>query len=192
MLFRRREALSGWRKVRGFLWPRSGWKRAAIYTWHRIARLPGTTHSIAAGVASGAAVSFTPFIGLHFLMGFAVAWIVRGNLVASAIGTAVGNPWTFPFIFALTGQVGSLILGEHVAGHVPSWSWDALLDAPFGYLSSFLPVVFPLIVGGVPIAIIVWLLFYFSFKALLSGYRAARQLRLQEKKARLASTSPEA
>ncbi|WP_417456733.1 DUF2062 domain-containing protein [Kordiimonas sp.] len=182
MLFRRRTGLPWWRKLVGWLWPSSGFKRAGQYLWHRIARLPGTAHSIAAGVAAGASVSFTPFIGLHFLMGFALAWLTRGNLVASAIGTAVGNPWTFPFIFTLTGQVGTLILGEHVSGHVPSWSWDALFDAPITYLSSFLPVVFPLIVGGIPVAVIVWLLFYFSFKGLLTGYRSARQIRLQEKK----------
>ncbi len=182
MLFRRRTGLPWWRKLASWLWPSSGFRRAGQYLWHRIARLPGTAHSIAGGVAAGAAVSFTPFIGLHFLMGFALAWLTRGNLVAAAIGTAIGNPWTFPFIFTLTGQVGTLILGEHVAGHVPEWSWDALFDAPITYLSSFLPIVFPLIVGGIPVAVIVWLLFYFSFKGLLTGYRSARQIRLQEKK----------
>lgn len=137
--------------------------------------MPGTPHSIAAGVASGAAVSFTPFIGLHFLMGFAVAWVVRGNLLASAIGTAVGNPWTFPFIFALTGQVGVMLIGGDAAAEVPAWNWDALFSEPAAYLTSFLPLVFPLLVGGVPVAIVVWLLFYFSFKGLLVGYHAARQ-----------------
>ncbi|WP_262690469.1 DUF2062 domain-containing protein [Kordiimonas aestuarii] len=184
MLFRRRDAVSAWKTVSGWLWPRSGWSRAGQYLWHRIARLPGTTHSIAAGVASGVAVSFTPFLGLHFLMGFALAWLTRGNLLASAIGTAIGNPWTFPFIFALTGQLGAVILGHSIAADIPTWSWEALFDSPLVYVSSFLPVVFPLIVGGMPVAIVVWLLFYFSFRALLSGYRAARQLRLQEKKSR--------
>jgi len=182
MLFRRRQQLPWWKKVLGWLWPRSGLKRAGQYLWHRIARLPGTPHSIAAGVASGAAVSFTPFLGLHFLMGFAVAWLVRGNMLASAIGTAVGNPWTFPFIFALTGQVGGLILGDSVVAEIPAWNWDALLSDPVTYLSAFLPIVFPLLVGGVPVAIVVWLLFYFSFKGLLTGYHAARMNRRQAKK----------
>ena len=184
MLFQRRQGLSWWQKMTSFLWPRSGWARAGQYLWHRIARLPGTPHSIAAGVAAGAAVSFTPFLGLHFMMGFALAWVTRGNLLASAIGTAVGNPWTFPFIFALTGEIGAWMLGEDITSLVPAWNWNALIDGPITYLTSFLPIVFPLIVGGVPVAIVVWLLFYFSFKGLLTGYHAARQTRLLEKKSR--------
>ncbi|NVJ69825.1 MAG: DUF2062 domain-containing protein [Alphaproteobacteria bacterium] len=182
MLFRRRDRLPMWKTFLGWLWPRSGLKRASQYLWHRIARLPGTPHSIAAGVAAGAAVSFTPFLGLHFLMGFAVAWLTRANLLASAIGTAVGNPWTFPFIFALTGQVGGLILGDTVATEFPAWNWEALLGDPVTYLSAFLPLVFPLLVGGIPVAIIVWVLFYFSFKGLLTGYHAARASRRLAKK----------
>ncbi|TNE65236.1 MAG: DUF2062 domain-containing protein [Alphaproteobacteria bacterium] len=182
MLFRRRIGLSLWQKLLGFLWPRSGWVRAVKYIWHRVARLPGTPHSIAAGFAAGAAVSFTPFLGLHFLMGFGLAWLVRGNLLASAIGTAVGNPWTFPFIFALTGQVGALMLGNDVTSHVPAWSWGALIDAPVTYLTSFLPLVFPLIVGGIPVGIVVWVLFYMSLKGLLVGYHTNRQQRFKAKR----------
>ena len=181
MVFGRRHKLPVWQRVLGWLWPRSGLRRAWLYIWHRIARLPGSTHSIAAGFASGAAVSFTPFIGLHFLMGFGVAWLTRGNLVASAIGTAIGNPWTFPFIFALTGKIGSLVLGETVTTEVPVWNWDGVLEAPIEYLVAFLPIIFPLLVGSVPAALTVWLLFYFGFKGLIVRYRKRRQERLEAK-----------
>ncbi|MEX0299493.1 MAG: DUF2062 domain-containing protein, partial [Kordiimonas sp.] len=80
MLFSPKNRPSLWRRIAGWLWPRSGFKRAATYIWHRVARLPGSAHSIAAGFASGVAVSFTPFLGLHFLMAFMLAWAVRGNL----------------------------------------------------------------------------------------------------------------
>ena len=45
---------------------------------HRIKRLPGTPQSIAAGVACGVAASFTPFIGLHFVLAALFAWLVGG------------------------------------------------------------------------------------------------------------------
>ncbi|UTW56668.1 DUF2062 domain-containing protein [Kordiimonas sp. SCSIO 12610] len=167
--------------MRDFLWPRSGWKRASIYIWHRIARIPDTSHSIAAGVASGMAVSFTPFLGLHFIMGFGVAWLTRGNMLASAIGTAVGNPWTFPFIFALAAKIGSAILGRDVLSDVPIWSWDALLSAPYDYLASFLPLVFPLMIGGALLGVIVWLLGYFALKGVLDSYKNARAERVKKK-----------
>ena len=57
---------------------------------------------VAAGVAAGAFTSFTPFMGLHFLFAALFAWAIRGNLLASALGTFVGNPLTFPFIWAAT------------------------------------------------------------------------------------------
>jgi len=184
MLFKRRERVSLGKQVLGWLWPRSGLKRAWQYLFHRIGRMKGTTHSIAAGLASGAAVSFTPFIGLHFLLGFGLAWIVRGNFVASAIGTAIGNPWTFPLIFALTGQVGSVILGYDVITEVPPLSFEAMWANPLIYFAGFLPVIFPLLVGGVPVAIVIWLLFYVAFRTLISGYREGRARRKEARQKR--------
>ncbi len=181
MVFRRRHPLPIKQKLLGWLWPRSGLKRAWMYLGHRIARLPGTPYSIAAGFASGAAVSFTPFLGLHFLMGFAIAWLVRGNLFASALGTAVGNPWTFPIIFTITGQVGSAILGYDVLSTVPVWSMSDFLHDPLDYLGAFVPIVFPMLVGAVPIAIFVWFLFYFAMRGLISSYRERRRKKLEEK-----------
>ena len=181
MLFDRRHKLTKLQILLGWLWPRSGFARAGAYIWHRIARLPGTSHAIAAGFASGAAVSFTPFLGIHFLLGFVVAWATRGNMVAAAIGTAVGNPWTFPFIFALTGHIGSTVLGQDVAVNAPIWDWNALFQAPFDYVSALLPIVFPLLVGGIPAAIAVWLLSYFALKAMIVRYRKRRQSRMEAK-----------
>lgn len=134
--------------------------------------MPGSTHSIAAGIASGAAISFTPFLGLHLILGALIAWLFRGNLLASVFGTAVGNPWTFPFIFALTGQVGAFLLGREASDQMPSW--DTMWDSPVEYFASIFP---PLFVGGIPVAILAWLIFYVSFKALISGYRENRRHR---------------
>ena len=79
------------------------------YLTHRVVRIPGSSYSIACGLAFGAAVSFTPFIGLHFLISMGLAWVFRANVIAAAIGTVVGNPWTFPFIWLATYQTGILI-----------------------------------------------------------------------------------
>ena len=65
----------------------------------RLKRLQGTPYSIATGFACGVAISFTPFIGFHMILAALTAWLIRGNIIASAIGTIVGNPWTFPFIW---------------------------------------------------------------------------------------------
>lgn len=177
MLFRRRHKPSFLANLRGWVWPSSGWRRAGLYVWHRLARLPGTPHSIAAGFACGAAVSFTPFLGLHILLGFALAAIVRGNLLATVIGTVVGNPWTFPLFFTFTGMVGAELLGEDIMVTLPVWDWDAIFMSPVDYFAKFLPVVFPLIVGAIPVATAVWFLVYLVFKGLITRYRAARRSR---------------
>jgi len=66
-MFGRRNPLPVLHRVWSVVWPKAGWRRASRYMAHRVRRLPGTPYRIAAGVASGAAVSFTPFIGLHFV-----------------------------------------------------------------------------------------------------------------------------
>ena len=177
MLFRPRHKPTFLANLRSWVWPKSGWRRAGLYVWHRLARLPGTPHSIAAGFAAGAAVSFTPFLGLHIIMACCIVYLTRGNYLAAVIGTVVGNPWTFPLFFALTGAVGTLIIGGDAIAEIPVWDWDAILAGPIDYFSKFLPVVFPLIVGGIPVAVIVWFLTYLVFKELVTRYRARRKPR---------------
>lgn len=172
MLFKRREKLPFYTRIISLIWPRRGPVRGARYVFHRLARLPGTSHGIAAGFASGAAVSFTPFLGLHFLLGFVVAFATRGNLFASAIGTFVGNPWTFPVFFAMAAGSGEMLLGQEAnSAEVPAFSWSALTDQPLAYLQSFWDGLYPLIIGSVPNAVIAWLVFYGFFRMLLAGYR---------------------
>ena len=48
------------------------------------------------GFACGAAVSFTPFIGFHSALAALLAWSIGGNILASAIGTAVGHGLPVP------------------------------------------------------------------------------------------------
>ena len=110
-MFARRNKIPIVAKVRDFFWPRIGFMRSSRYVGHRLARLPGSPYAIACGFAWGAAVSFTPFVGLHFIISGICAYFTRASIIASAIGTAVGNPWTFPFIWALVYNMGVTMLG---------------------------------------------------------------------------------
>lgn len=102
MLFKRREKVNFWKGVIESFWPRRSFWRSTKYFTKRTLRLSGSPHAIAAGIAAGVFASFLPFIGFHLVTAALVAWCVRGNLIASALGTAVGNPFTFPFIWAAT------------------------------------------------------------------------------------------
>src|SRR5690606_13958923 len=90
-----------WRtKLRNAVWPRMGLRRYSRYLRMRVLRLSASPHAIGAGVAAGAAVSVFPLIGLHFVLRFILAFQTRGNMIAAAIGTAFGNPLTFPLFFS--------------------------------------------------------------------------------------------
>ena len=174
-MFRRRVPLSWTRRILHVLWPAGGWARALRYLRYRIIRLPGTPYGIAAGFASGAAISFTPFLGLHFIGGALIAFILRGNLIASAVGTAVGNPWSFPFIWAWIYTLGHWILGGHSRAELPkSFNWQAFLDNP-------LELFWPMMVGGIPTALAMWFLFFLPVRRIVSDYQKARRRRLRRK-----------
>jgi uncharacterized protein (DUF2062 family) len=176
-MFRRR-IQHGWhRRIRDLFWPQSGWRRSSTYVAHRIGRLPGTPYSIAAGFACGAAVSFTPLIGFHFVLAAMLALIVRGNLLASALGTVVGNPWTFPGIWLATYRLGSMVVGQPAEGLTPERLTLMLIVEQPGQ------VFFPMMVGGTLAGIVAWFVFFFPVRAAVSAYRA-RSLMRRTKKAR--------
>ncbi|MCC6007204.1 MAG: DUF2062 domain-containing protein [Rhodobacteraceae bacterium] len=109
-MFKRRAPLTALNKLARAFWPRGGWRRAASYVMHRLRRLPDSSEKIARGIAAGVFVSFTPLFGFHFLMAAGIAWLLRGNILASLIATFFGNPITFPIIAAVSMELGSFML----------------------------------------------------------------------------------
>ena len=188
-MFRRRQKQSFFIKVREFLWPSTGWGRAGHYMKHRLARIDGTPYAIAAGFATGAAISFTPFVGLHFIFAAIIAWIVRGNILTSAIGTAVGNPWTFPFIWAATYNLGINILGGDAADDLMeqldqmfgSFTIVDLVNDPLNALGPFLETIFfPMLLGGIIIGASLWFFIYWPIYKLVLEYKIKRLKRRQK------------
>ena len=180
-MFGRRNPLPVHHRVWSVVWPKAGWRRASRYMAHRVRRLPGTPYRIAAGVASGAAVSFTPFIGLHFVAAALLALLLRGNVVASAIGTAVGNPWTFPFIWTWIYTLGQWLMGADAASDFPATlDMDYIFERP-------LDVLWPMTLGALPTAVVVWIAIFWPVRGTVAEYQHVRHLRIRRKvRARLA------
>jgi len=174
MLFKRRNEAGLRERLRVWAWPRVSWRRSWAYYIKRALRLSATPHAVAAGVAAGAFASFTPFVGFHFLIAFLLAYVIRGNLVAGAIGTAVGNPLTFPFIWAGTLQVGELMLpGESQAA--PRRLGEHLVEKSFEQLW---PLIKPMALGGIPLGLAAAAVSYLLVYKTVVAYRAARRQRL--------------
>jgi uncharacterized protein (DUF2062 family) len=197
VVFRRREKRSVLQNLREAVWPRSGWGRAFQYVKHRVNRLPDRPHRIARGVWAGVLVSFTPFFGFHFLTAAGVAWIMRGNILASLLATFFGNPVSFPIIAVFSVKLGHFILGDRLdSGHSEGllrtfqaashdllhnfWAMFTPERAEWGGLERFFTDVWlPYLVGGlVPGIIAATICFYISLP-IITAYQNRRRTRLK-------------
>ncbi len=179
MLFRRRQPISRLTKLRELFWPRRGFSRSFRYLSKRILRLSATPHAIAAGVVAGVVSSWTPFIGVHILIALALAYLVAGNMVAAALGTAFGNPLTFPFIWAATWEVGHRMIGN---GDPVGRSLD--LEKKYslmGLESMWQPFLKPMLVGAIPLAAVSGVLVYAAIYIAVSKFQVRRRERLAER-----------
>ncbi len=185
-MFKRRNPLSIIERLTLALWPRRGWLRQSTYVAHRLGRLPGSPYSIAAGFAAGVAVSFTPFIGLHFVLAAGLALLLRANVIASAIGTVIGNPWTFPFIWSWIFTLGHWLLGSHAdTGLSANLSMNYIIERP-------LQVLLPMIVGGLPTGVVAWFVAFIPLRSIVERYRYARRKRLIKRELRRRKLAKEA
>lgn len=191
-MFHRRYPLSFLQKIRQILWPKMGWWRFIKYYRLRIVRLSSSAESIAINLAGGSAMSFTPFFGIHIFGGMGMAWVLghRINLIASTVGTFVGNPWTFPFLF-----FASYSLGEWILSFFGSSETNVNLNPDvveqhgenlWSFLSdNFADIFIPTAVGGTLLALLSFPLYYFLYLYLVRGAQRARKLRMRKKQKKL-------
>ncbi len=192
-MFARREKPGVLRRLWHFLFPPGGLRRAWMYIWCRTKRLSDSPHAIAVGFAAGAFVSFTPFIGFHFILAGLLAWFLRGSILASALGTGVGNPLTFPFMWWATYNLGGLMLGydlkSDITIHLPEGFWMLLFTHPGAFVHHFWeamgPIIVPMMVGAVPIGGVVALGIYFLVLKAVRSYQCRRRERLQARRQQL-------
>lgn len=187
MLFRRKKPLYLKDRLYSFFIPLHKPMRSMRFYKNKILRIRSTPHKIALGLALGAGVSFTPILGFHTLASFAIAWIFRANIIACLLGTLIGNPLTFPFIFVATYKLGNWILGMHPNPHYTlSMLRDLTLTDFFkSEMSHFLKHVFlPMCVGSVPFSIVTGLFMYFLSKYAIHIYSVQKEHRKMRKKKR--------
>jgi uncharacterized protein (DUF2062 family) len=199
MVFKRRDKPPLPTRIRELVLPRRGWRRGIEYLGHRVRRLPDTPHRIAFGFACGVYASFTPFFGLHFVLAAGLAKVLRGNIVASLIGTAVGNPLTFPLIASVSLGLGRRILGHGVTGRDFNRITEAFAQAFSGLWTSLLSLVgfgesqwrllapffhdlmWPYLVGGLLPGIVAAVASYYVVRPIVGAYQGRRRARMLER-----------
>jgi hypothetical protein len=147
---------------------------------------------VAAALALGIGVGFSPFMGVHFLIAIGLAFLLRVNRIDALLGSLVGNPWTLPPVYAAGYALGRQIL-HYDRQKVPDLPWDRLLHRDFWHAFSgaaLHPRLLSFLVGTSVIAIVIGLSAYLVLRTLLRLYHrrhpkvAQRAARLRERASR--------
>ena len=192
-MFKRRERRSIFRFFYEVIFSLKGISRAIGYVGIRLKRIPDTPHKISLGMSCGIFASFTPLFGLHFLIAGLLSYVLRANVLASLIGTFIGNPITFPIITVFNLKLGEWFLGsnEYSSGDGGK-IFEGFLDFIFliykslftegsigensvPRMNEFLYGVFiPYSLGGLILGISVAIISYFLLRPLVSTYKKKR------------------
>ncbi len=178
MLFKRREMESFWERLRVHAWPRRSWGRSSRYVVYRLRRLSATPHAIALGFAAGAFTAATPYLGTHMAMAAFMAWAIGGSIVASLLGTFVGNPLTYPFIWYATYEVGNVLLGTNAAQTNINLSHGVFQSS----LDKLWPIIKPMTLGSVPVGFAIAALVYFLVRPMVEAYQHRRRRELGQRR----------
>jgi uncharacterized protein (DUF2062 family) len=141
--------------------------RIISYYKLRLARLPDSNYAISSGFACGAMVSFTPLLGLHFVLAVIFAYLIRGNFIAALIGTVVGNPITFPFIWGLIYKIGTYLTNIKLQKITHEINFDMIVNQTY-------EIFFPMLVGGIIIAPLVWIITYYVIYSFVASFKKRR------------------
>ncbi len=153
-----------------------GVKRSIRYWRHRIVRLKDSNYSIAAGLATGAAISFTPLPGTHLIGAAALCLMMRVNLLAGILGTMVGNPWTIPLMWWSSNLIGkwTFIQAGFTVRKMPhQFEWRELVSEIF---HDPMRLFMPWMTGGFILMILSWPIFYLIFHWIIDHMRSTHHL----------------
>jgi uncharacterized protein (DUF2062 family) len=173
MIFKRRVPQTVAARLTGLVAPKKGWRRGFSYIGKRVQRLPDSPHRIALGFACGVFASFTPLFTLHIVVAAAIAYALRANVIAAALGTFFGNPVTFPFIAGSALWMGGLLMGKEK-------KLDGFdLSAVFRDLHGFLDTLFlPYLAGGIVPGLVAATGVYWLLRPAVAAYQARRRAKL--------------
>ena len=129
--------------------------------------MPASSYAISAGFACGSMVSFTPLIGFHFVLAVIFAYLLRANYIAALIGTIVGNPISFPFIWGLIYKVGAFIVDKPEDNLRTNINFEIIINQTYD-------IFIPMLVGGAVLAIPIWVITYFITYSFVSSFKKAK------------------
>lgn len=139
-----------------------------------------TPHRIAMAFAVGVFLGISPFLGLHYIGGFFVAWLVRLNKLVTMLGVSVNNPWTIVPLSSFCVWTGAKLIG--IKQILPEVEWESVtlmnILGKFSDFHNFIEMVkqlWPLIasffVGSLLIGFISAIASYFIIQIIMARYK---------------------
>ena len=149
-----------------------GWLRGFL---RRLLHLGDSPERTALAFSIGVFFSFSPFVGLHTVMGLATAFLFKLNRLALLIGVWVNGPWTLAPVASLGTALGFHILGtEH---NFSEASWDTMLSRSFwkAMFSDVENLLLPFFVGNLILSAVAAMIAYVVMRRILARHRARRE-----------------
>jgi uncharacterized protein (DUF2062 family) len=102
-----------------------------------------TPKRTAAAFAVGVFFGFSPFLGLHTILGLVVAFALNLNRVAVLLGVYSNLPWILPAYYTLATMAGAAVLRVDVPPGLLKDFREALTDASWGEFRRFAKTLTP-------------------------------------------------
>jgi uncharacterized protein len=140
-----------------------GSKRLRLWLDHLL-HTHDTPQRTAAAYALGVFLGFSPFLGLHTLLGLVLAFAFDLNRVAVLLGVYSNLPWILPAYYTLTTMLGATILRYDLPPRLLANFRDALSNDSWGQFRHFARTLAPLLwayglgslIGAVALAVVAY------------------------------------
>jgi uncharacterized protein (DUF2062 family) len=140
-----------------------------------------TPRRTAAAFALGIFLGFSPFLGLHALMGLALAFLLRLNRVAVLVGVYANLPWILVPYYTLATIAGAALLGVDVHPQALKEAMNVVAASSWRNLAESTRVLAPLLwaytIGSTLGALLLAAISYQASLSMLLAHRRRRDAR---------------
>lgn len=158
--------------------------RLSRYSYLRVVRIKAPAESIALGLALGVFAGALPFLSLQMAIAVVLAFLLRGNIIAAALGTWWSNPFNWAIIFPLLYMLGKVFVPVEVAPlNIHEFLSIPLLDLLQRSWKWLLITTLGGFIAGIPLALVTY---FIALRAVLIYHdrRAKRRLERQRRMSR--------
>jgi uncharacterized protein (DUF2062 family) len=151
-------------------------RTSRIRSWlEQLLHTHDTPHRTALAYALGVFLGFSPMLGLHTVLGLALAFLMGLNRVAVVLGVYSNLPWLVPAYYSLTTIAGAAVLGVDVQPRALEEAMRAVSAASWGDVGGLArrlaPFMWSYVLGSTAGAVVLALVAYRVSLAMILTHR---------------------